>query len=255
MVSKQVSSCTTPTCCCLWLIERVANTRIWDRLLLETDMTLAKATTLALQIETWLCNVDVLTDNTAAATPVRVIHSQPRNNWPREKNKMAPRTAHVTAPNAGKCRSCGSASQLANKQSCPAAKATCNSCGKMGHFAKVCRSGQKEVREVLINELTMLYMDNAVQDKIQCTVHVDADEHSHDVELVVDTGSSVSILPVSMYQNLFSTCELAKSTVTVYILKREKYQLLGSYMPQLLMRDIQLNAHLWLLSQVLLCLG
>ena len=40
-----------------------------------------------------------------------------------------------------------------------------------------------------------------MQDKILCTVHVDvgADENSHDFELIVDTGSSVSILPVSMH--------------------------------------------------------
>ena len=56
------------------LIERVANTRIRDRLLLESDLNLAKATTLALQIETGIRNADVLSDNTAAA-PVRAIHS------------------------------------------------------------------------------------------------------------------------------------------------------------------------------------
>ena len=213
------------------LIERVANTRIRDRLLLESDLNLAKATTLALQIETGIRNADVLSDNTAAA-PVRAIHShsQTRNNRPREKKKLAPRTAPATAPNADKRRSCyrcGSTSHLANKPSCPATKATCNSCGKMGHFAKVCRSGQREVREVLINELTVLYMNDAVQDKILCTVHVDANEHSHDVELIVDTGSSVSILPVSIYQNLFPTCELAKPTVTLCTYSKEKIQVIG----------------------------
>uniref|UniRef100_A0AAQ5XJR9 Uncharacterized protein n=1 Tax=Amphiprion ocellaris TaxID=80972 RepID=A0AAQ5XJR9_AMPOC len=56
------------------LIECVANTRIQDRLLLQPDLTLAKATTLALQIETGLRNADVLPDTTAAA-PVRAIHT------------------------------------------------------------------------------------------------------------------------------------------------------------------------------------
>ena len=89
------------------------------------------------------------------------------------------------------------------------------------------RSGQKEVREALINELTVLYMDNAVQDKIQCTVHVDADEHSYDVELIVDTGSSVSIRPLSIYQNLFSACELAKPTVTLCTYSKERIPVIG----------------------------
>lgn len=56
------------------MIERVANARIRDRLLLQSDLTLAKATTLALQIETGLRNAEVLSDNTATATePVRAI--------------------------------------------------------------------------------------------------------------------------------------------------------------------------------------
>lgn len=72
----------------------------------------------------------------------------------------------------------------------------------MGHFSKVCRSAKKEVHEVVINELTVLYMTDAdaAQDKILCTVQVKANGHSHDVELIMDTGSSVSIIPESIYQ-------------------------------------------------------
>lgn len=39
--------------------------------------------------------------------------------------------------------------------------------------------------------------------------------HFHDIELIVDKGSSVSIISVSMYKTLFPTCELAKPTVTL----------------------------------------
>ena len=60
-----------------------------------------------------------------------------------------------------------------------------------------------------------------------CTVHVDADEPSHDVQLIVDTGSSVSILHVSMHQNLFLTCEHAKPTVTLCTHSKEKIPVTG----------------------------
>ena len=36
-----------------------------------------------------------------------------------------------------------------------------------------------------------------------CTVQVNAREHTHDDELIMDTGSSVSIIPESMYRTLF----------------------------------------------------
>ncbi len=73
----------------------------------------------------------------------------------------------------------------------------------------------------MISELTVFYMNDAVQDKILCTVQVNANGHSHDVELIVDTGASVSIIPESIYQTLFPTCVLAEPTVTVHIFKRE----------------------------------
>lgn len=49
------------------------NTCIWDRLLLEADLSLAKATALALQIETGLRHADMLSDNTATTAPVRAV--------------------------------------------------------------------------------------------------------------------------------------------------------------------------------------
>lgn len=113
------------------MIECVANTRIRDRLLLELDLTLAKATTLALQIYVTLTSF-----------------------------RMAP---SATAPHSF-CYRCGSTSHLANKQPKPHAI----------HVAK-------EVHEVLINELTVLHMNDAAQDKMLCTVHADANEHCHDV--------------------------------------------------------------------------
>ncbi|MED6269287.1 hypothetical protein CHARACLAT_031545 [Characodon lateralis] len=64
------------------LIERVANTRIRDRILLELDLTFAKATTLALQIENGLRDANVLSDASAAgaSAPVRGIQKQSKQS-------------------------------------------------------------------------------------------------------------------------------------------------------------------------------
>lgn len=62
------------------------NTCIWDRLLLEADLSLAKTTALALQIETGLRNADVLSDNTAAAAPVRAVSAGEEKNRPKDCN-------------------------------------------------------------------------------------------------------------------------------------------------------------------------
>lgn len=47
---------------------------------------------------------------------------------------------------------------FANAKNCPAASVTCNSCGKKGHIAKVCKSMSKEVHELEIPELSICYM-------------------------------------------------------------------------------------------------
>ncbi|KAJ8346450.1 hypothetical protein SKAU_G00278510 [Synaphobranchus kaupii] len=130
------------------LIERAANTPIRDRLLLEPDLTLAKAATLALQIEAGLRYAGILSDaTTTTAASVRAIHKQPRRSrqWEKKKPASTPAPAELQKTgNRRSCYRCGSTNHLANKPSCPAVKVTCNSCGKVGHFSKVCRSGQKE---------------------------------------------------------------------------------------------------------------
>ncbi|XP_076876890.1 olfactory receptor 1F1-like [Brachyhypopomus gauderio] len=65
------------------------------------------------------------------------------------------------------------------------------------------RPNETEVREVVVNEPTVLYMNNAVQDKILCTVQVTVNGQCETVELIVDTGSSVSIIPENIYYDCF----------------------------------------------------
>lgn len=214
-----------------------------------------KTISMALQIEAGLRNAGVLSGSTATtnatasgtttAASVRAINRQPKRNRYKHKKNSASHTAPAaqTKAEGRSCYRCGSTNHLANKPSCPAAKSTCNSCGKMGHFSKVCRSAQKDVCEIVINELTVLYMTDTVRDEI-CTVHIDADGHSHEVELIVDTGSSVSIIPESIYHTNFPTCKLSEPTVNLFTLFKREYLLKGACRPQLVMMDIQLQAHL-----------
>lgn len=121
------------------LNKRVANTRIRDRLLLESDLTLAKATTLALQIESGLRDANVPSDATAASAPVKAIQKQPKSSRSWDKKKPPEPAPATTQPaNHRYCFRCGSSNHLANKASCSPAKVTCNKCGKVGHFSCMC---------------------------------------------------------------------------------------------------------------------
>lgn len=74
-------------------------------------------------------------------------------------------------------------------------------------YANHVERGQKhEVREVVIPELTVLFLQDAVpvQRKIMCTVELGTSPDMQPLEMIVDNGSSVSILPAHVYKNLFS---------------------------------------------------
>ena len=71
--------------------------------------------------------------------------------------------------------------------------------------------GTREVREVELPEVTVLCTEKSAQapDKITCTVEVSAlGSLPCLVNLVVDTGSSVSILPNRIYQRQFNNIPL-----------------------------------------------
>ena len=54
-----------------------------------------------------------------------------------------------------------------------------------------------------------------------------ANGYSYDIELMVDTGSSITIIPENTYQILFTTCDLAEPTVTLLTYSREKTSVKG----------------------------
>lgn len=80
--------------------------------------------------------------------------------------------------------------------------------------AVMCRSVQKhEIREVVIPELTILYLNDTVshKDMIVCSVQIGvSDAPSYNIKIIVDTGSSVSILPEGQY---FADFPLTRSNV------------------------------------------
>ncbi len=101
------------------------------------------------------------------------------------------------------CYRCGSTKHLANDSRCPAVSVNCNNCQKLGHFSRVCHSQQTcSVHEVELPELQILYMHDSEFNKIKCTATIMTASASVPVELIVDSGSSVSILPKAVSNEL-----------------------------------------------------
>lgn len=145
-------------------------------------------------------------------------------------HSTAPFTSHWTVTSATHtCFRCGSDKHLANAVECPAAKVTCKNCKKKGHFARVCRTTQTHtVREVVMPEYTLLLLqDKDVSAKLLCTVQVEAGAIQRPVTLTVDTGTSVSVLPKSIYDDYFENVPLQPPAVCLVTYSRTPINVIG----------------------------
>ncbi|KAK7895754.1 hypothetical protein WMY93_021079 [Mugilogobius chulae] len=226
------------------LISNTYLSAVRDKLLLENELTLDKAVTIATQVEAAVKNATLLTANRQAPTapvqavgPSRTTFKGKRDSCPAKPNAHD-RNKQATTANKQqrKCFRCGSNKHIATDRNCPAASVQCNNCGKKGHFAKVCRSSAKsvnQIQEVVVPELAILCVDNvklaaAAFDKLTCTVNIEAPKgNGHSVELIVDTGASVSILPESLYKKHFRNCTLQEPQIKLVTYSKGHLPVLG----------------------------
>ncbi|KAJ8362815.1 hypothetical protein SKAU_G00116460 [Synaphobranchus kaupii] len=214
------------------LIENVNSPRIRERLLLEPTLTLDKAITLATQIESASEHAKSIAQD--RHIPVQAVQIAPSHGRPRFKHKSrTPNAQPAQNPvrSARTCYRCGSGDHMANARDCPAAKATCKNCQKTGHFARVCRSEQRRpVREVDVPEITVLCIDETApaKGKISCRVQIQpAASRAFCTDLLVDTGSSVSLLPRRIYEEHLRESKLTKPSVHLVTYAKTPIPVLG----------------------------
>lgn len=114
-------------------------------------------------------------------------------------------------------------------KNCPVATVRCNNCGKKGHLAMIFRSPVSKVREVVVPELAVLCIDDiAAYSKITCDVKIEVpQENSQVLELIVDTGASVCILPETLYRQYFANCPLTELKVKLVTYAKAKVPVIG----------------------------
>ena len=213
------------------LIEYVTNANIREKLLLEPNLTLDKAMTIATQIESAAAQAKCMAGDKPS---LQVQAVQKKSFRPRHQNKPpthAPSPTAATGKSSRACFRCGSDSHLANAPSCPAIKATCKSCQKRGHFARVCRSAPThQVREVEIPDVTVLCIQETAckSDKIKCNVKIQpSDSPPHAMDLIVDSASPVSILPRSVLDEHFGESQLTPPAIRLTTYTKSPIPVLG----------------------------
>lgn len=175
--------------------------------MLDPELTLDKAVTIATQVESAVLQAKAIASD--GSVSVQAVQPHPRASKKKNKQYTRPnKPSSSTTISSRSCFRCGSDKHLANFSLCHAAKASCKSCHKLGHFAWVCRSSKTSgVGEIKLPKLTVLYLKDPcyAPKSLQCKINISrpaalVTEH----ELVVDSGSAMSILPQHNYDKYLS---------------------------------------------------
>ena len=172
---------------------------IQRRLLAEADLTFQKACEIAQAME--MVEKDASALNSEATKGVNAIQSSqkaqagettPKGNFEKYKRQQAEQT----------CHRCGGAHA---PMICRFKSAKCRRCGKVGHIARKCltkQSFQGEVEET--DETYGLYGIQAVSKSRASGYMITVSVEGHNVEMLLDTGAVVSIVPEKIYREHLS---------------------------------------------------
>ena len=124
--------------------------------------------------------------------------------------------AAVTAPRQGaagasQCFSCGGPHRAADS-CCPARWRRCRNCQKKGHYAKFCKEPPKKKqysKSKPVRSVEVLAVSSDAKKSLWTEVKVDR----RPLRMLADTGSAVSILPLSVYRKQFQHLPLLPTAV------------------------------------------
>ncbi|UYV82470.1 K02A2.6-like [Cordylochernes scorpioides] len=167
------------------IVVGVRDRALSERMQLDTDLTLVKATLIAKQLESVKEQQSSLYQQESARTKIRQF-----------KSNQLGGSSHG-------CTRCGNSNNH-DWKNCPAMNSYCSKCKKKGHYAKVCRS---EAINEIKSEIAFL---GSVEDNSKKWI-VPIKVNNRQINFKIDTGADVNVLPLQNYYQSFQRIKLEKS--------------------------------------------
>ncbi|CAB0016247.1 unnamed protein product [Nesidiocoris tenuis] len=249
----------------LVLIIGMKDGNISDKLQLDPDLTLTKAITTLRQHEGLIRQKEDLRDQNVSELrkrqfPVKVTskNASSKNFAQQNRRELAP---HREA-NQKICQKCGYEwhDRMSN---CPARKARCKNCFRIGHYSKMCLSKNKNVRDVECSQSddeTDSYVHSVTSKVSRADLHIGCTEQqkscsawtqklkvtcgnelSKFITFKLDTAADVTMIPATQFQNSLSELPLQTSTSNVFSAKRkDRFHILGTLKLVIGHKDIEI---------------
>ncbi|XP_041435047.1 uncharacterized protein K02A2.6-like [Xenopus laevis] len=204
------------------------------KLLNETDLTFKSACNIALAIELTRSDSQQFKElNSCSFTDLPKITTWSK---PTSPNSPQPPTMSVTGEQAfqtqrvNSCYRCGGQHQ---QQNCRYKSETCRNCGKLGHIARVCRSKPGRRRAQYVTNCDRQESDCTDLNTVNTThrgddgIHIKLEIDGHPVNMLLDTGASVSLISEFVYKNCLGGIALQNSPLHLTSYTGEKIPVLG----------------------------
>ena len=182
------------------LIFGIHDTKVRERLLRETNLTLMKTDEICRAAESMTEQMRIVGQTNDATTSVHAVRK-----FSGQKKRMTKEASRSTKSDTAKeCWNCGRQHGRQPKELCPAFGKSCDLCGKLNHFANKCRqkrsgSTRNSVRAIGEPDEVFPVREGAtLLDDSQCvTLKLDSGNY---IRFQIDSGAQCNVLPLKMYK-------------------------------------------------------
>ncbi|UYV69068.1 K02A2.6-like [Cordylochernes scorpioides] len=206
------------------LVLGVKDRKLSEKLMLNENLTLAKAVEIARQWEAVMREQQDLNPSTSQVDTTRKVAKQkPKASGHGKDNgrSTSRQTDSAKETDEGKkfttCFNCGTTKHhYRYRDKCPAKDKVCGKCGKKGHYTNLCRRKNNEVNAISSEEtparekISFVYALRepslgSRKSRWKSTVRVNGTA----IHFKLDPGSDVTLIPFSLYKRYFSNVQLA----------------------------------------------